>query len=141
MKQPLKYPHRPRAPLWLAWRNMRARCNNPNQKDYKHYGGRGIQVCQRWNSYKIFAADVGPHPGGGFTLDRIDNNRGYEPGNVRWATRTEQVRNSRMAKLDTNQVKQIRDAHKAGARQNALAIKFGVSKALICLVVNGEVWK
>ena len=84
-----------RTPLYRLWMSMRSRCNNPNQKDYPYYGGRGITVCKRWDSYKQFAADVGPHPGGGMTLDRKNNSKGYSPGNVRWATRMEQRHNRR----------------------------------------------
>lgn len=81
-----------------AWRNMKARCLDPRHKSYPRYGGRGITVCERWvRSYPDFLADVGPRPATNMTLDRIDNYRGYEPGNVRWATRSEQQRNKEQA--------------------------------------------
>lgn len=81
--------------LYNTWANMIQRCTNANRPDYKNYGGRGISVCARWRaSFKDFAEDVGERPPG-LSMDRIDNNGNYEPGNVRWATRSQQTLNSR----------------------------------------------
>ena len=75
-------------PTYNAWLGMKARCTNPNCKDYHNYGGRGITVHPTWvNSFSTFLTDVGERPSKEFSLDRIDNNKGYEPGNVRWATK------------------------------------------------------
>jgi hypothetical protein len=80
---------------YRAWQNLRRRCNNPNASDYPGYGGRGISVSTRWDDYPTFLADVGRAPGREYTLDRINNNGNYEPGNVRWATRAQQAVNKR----------------------------------------------
>lgn len=73
---------------------MRRRCNNPNMQHWNLYGGRGITVCERWNSYENFLADMGEAPAG-LSLDRIDGNGNYEPSNCRWATALEQRHNRR----------------------------------------------
>lgn len=88
---------RPMTPEYTAWLHMRQRCNNPRVKDYKYYGGRGIKVCARWNSYEVFLADMGRKPKGR-SLDRINNEGNYEPGNCRWATKLQQVANTRVAR-------------------------------------------
>jgi len=69
---------------------MKTRCNNPNTPAYARYGGRGIKVCEPWQSFQGFYADMGDPPSKNYSLDRIDNDGNYEPGNVRWATRKEQ---------------------------------------------------
>ena len=90
-----RYPSRPKAPLYAVWSAMRQRCSNPRNKDYRHYGGRGITVCDRWAVFENFLADMGERPGPGYSIDRVDNDQGYFPENCRWATQSEQVRNSR----------------------------------------------
>lgn len=84
--------------LYKRWHAMLDRCRNPNHKNYKHYGGRGIGVCAEWNDFAVFLADVGEPPSPEHTLDRVDTNGNYEPENIRWATRSEQARNKRQAK-------------------------------------------
>jgi hypothetical protein len=83
---------------YRAWDNAKQRVTNPSGRKWPHYGGRGIGMCAEWlASFAAFFADVGPRPAGGYSLDRIDNDGDYEPGNVRWATYTEQNRNRRRA--------------------------------------------
>lgn len=88
-------------PIYRVWRGMKSRCHDPRCADYPRYGARGITVCDEWrNDFLSFAAYVGDRPAGK-TLDRIDNNKGYQPGNVRWATKSEQARNTRRNHMHT----------------------------------------
>ena len=81
---------------YRIWLNMKDRCSNPNTPSYKDYGGRGIYVCSEWAaSFEAFFASVGHRPSKALSLDRINNNGPYEPGNVRWATWREQRLNAR----------------------------------------------
>lgn len=84
-------------PLYKTWEKMKSRCFNPNVAGYKNWGGRGITICGRWLEFENFVEDLGPKPGPTYTMDRIDNEGNYEPGNVRWATPTVQARNTRLA--------------------------------------------
>jgi hypothetical protein len=79
-------------PLYQTWSNMRQRCRNPNDPKYPRYGGRGITIDPRWDSFAAFAEDMGERPVG-TSLDRINNDKGYSPDNCRWATIREQIVN------------------------------------------------
>jgi len=85
-----------RPPEYSVWVGMNQRCHNPSSKDYPNYGGRGIEVCSLWRkSFEAFYMHVGSRPDPKYTIDRVDTNGNYEPGNVRWLSRTEQNRNQR----------------------------------------------
>jgi len=81
---------------YRIWATIKQRCTNPAVACYRHYGGRGVTMCDLWlKSFMDFYKEVGPSPGKQYRLDRIDNSRGYEPGNVRWATQRDNCNNTR----------------------------------------------
>jgi hypothetical protein len=82
-----------RTAIYERWKAMWQRCVNPNNKRWKHYGGRGISVCDRWKKFENFLADMGQPPKG-LSIDRINNDGNYEPANCRWATAKQQRINS-----------------------------------------------
>ncbi len=91
-----------KTPTYHTWSGMIARCYNLNNSSYKDYGGRGIQVCDRWRfSFSNFLADMGSRPSKNHSIDRIDNNSEYNPNNCKWATRKEQSNNRRTNRLMT----------------------------------------
>lgn len=87
-------------PTWQSWRGMIDRCKNPNARQYRNYGGRGIGVCKRWREFKAFFADMGERPDGTL-IERINNDKGYSPSNCRWATNAEQSLNKRTNRVIT----------------------------------------
>lgn len=100
-------------PTYKSWRKMKERCNDPNATQWKWYGGRGVRVCARWNdSFQAFFDDMGERPAG-MTLDRIDSNGHYEPGNCRWATHRQQVLGQRKT-IRTPDGKTLREACEKG---------------------------
>lgn len=84
-----------RAPEYNVWAKMRARCENPNSPDFKNYGGRGITVCERWAEFPAFLEDMGSRPTKDHTIERVDNDAGYNAENCVWATRDVQGKNRR----------------------------------------------
>lgn len=91
-------------PEHAVWRSMLARCSNENHRFYSNYGGRGIKVCRKWYKYENFISDMGDRPAKGYSLERINNNKGYAPNNCRWATRSEQQKNKSTTKIYTDGV-------------------------------------
>lgn len=129
----------PRATEWRSWRGIRDRCLNPRSKDWARYGGRGIEY--RYESYEAFLADVGRKPTPQHSIDRIDCNGHYEPGNCRWATQTEQQRNRRNLKLTPTVVAEIRRLFKSGMPYKDISAKLSVSRQNVGYVVRGDIWK
>ena len=110
------------SPTKNSWMMMRQRCNNPAFTYYANYGGRGIRVCSRWDSFDMFVRDMGPRPEG-TTLDRIDSQGHYEPGNCRWASAKTQANNRRSNRQLT--------AHGKTMNLSEWATELGVSKQAI----------
>lgn len=134
---------------------MLARCENPNHQAYKNYGGRGIAVCAEWRNVAVFIAwveaNLGDRPDG-CTLDRINNDGDYEPGNLRWATRRIQSANQRkqgrprgsakrQARLTEDIVRECRTRWTAGDTQYVLAAEFGVSVPTMHKALVGKTWQ
>lgn len=81
--------------IYSRWSNIKARCYNPNHKDYKNYGGRGIIMCEQWKDYNTFVDWHIDNYIEGYEIDRVDNNGNYEPSNCRFVTKTENLNNKR----------------------------------------------
>lgn len=95
--------------LYAVWNMMISRCHNPKNKAYHNYGGRGIKVCDRWRfgengktGFECFHEDIGERVTKGYSIDRVNNDGDYEPGNIRWATQKEQMNNTRRSKRNSH---------------------------------------
>jgi hypothetical protein len=97
--EPYSMPHHPKNSMYKRWNSVLARCMDANHQRYKYYGGVGVQVCERWQSFELFFEDLGFPPFKGASLDRYPDPAGhYAPGNVRWATPLQQRHNRRLKK-------------------------------------------
>lgn len=128
-------------PEYRAWQHMKTRCYNFNAKNYDNYGGRGIEVCERWvDNFKNFLEDMGTRPDG-YSLDRIENDGDYEPGNCRWATRTQQNRNSRKVVCNYKMAQEIRERYKTGKYTcRSLGAEYGISYGIVGSIIGNESW-
>lgn len=125
-----------KTPEYKAWHSMIRRCSDSSLHNYHRYGGRGIVVCDRWlKSFETFLKDVGVRPTPKHSIDRIDNDGNYEPGNVKWSTNEEQARNSTSARMITfqGQTKCLQDwADHLGIKRTTLRMrldKWSIHKA------------
>lgn len=135
-------------PEYAAWGGIINRCENPHAANYADYGGRGIAVCERWRgSFEAFLEDMGKRPEGSgsesrakFSIDRIDNDGNYEPGNVRWTTRTGQARNTRANRLTLDMAQEILGRVEHGERESAIARRMGLPRSTVNNVISGACW-
>jgi len=118
----------PPTPEYTVWSQMLARCTNPNTREWKYWGGRGITVCDRWrHSFVHFFADMGRKPSAQHSLDRVNNDLGYSAENCRWATPKEQVKNRRVSYSQKLTEAAVLDMRASGASAAVMAEKYGVS--------------
>ncbi len=122
------------------WIQMLGRCRNPNRPDYKYYGGRGIRVCRRWLDFELFFADMGHCPLAN-SIERVDNEKDYEPGNCIWLSMSLQSRHRRSNKITLATARLIRDAVKTGTRRAEMAARYDVSLSTIDQIIRREIWK
>lgn len=126
---------------YQIWAAMIQRCSNPQKKDYHRYGGRGITVCERWESFENFFEDMGQRPGPDHEIDRTDNNARYNPDNCRWVTHTENSRNRSIVRLNTDMARQIREFRDNGARISHVARDMGIPLGTVSNVWYERGWQ
>lgn len=119
------------------WSKMKGRCLRKTDRAYPKYGGRGITVCERWLTFENFIADMGSAPPD-LTLERIDNEKGYEPDNCKWATRSEQSQNTRQTTLSVDLVKEIRSSSETS---RAIAKRLNIPMGHVIQVRCYRSWK
>lgn len=130
-----------RTPEFVVWHSAKSRCCNPQTTGYADYGGRGITMAPEFlNDFAAFFAEVGPRPTPKHTIERIDNERGYEPGNLRWATRAEQGHNRRNTRFTWEDIRHIRSL-KGSKNNKEIADQYGVATCTIWQIQHRWIWK
>ena len=129
-----------KTPTYRTWISMHTRCTDPANASFIYYGAKGVSVCERWNDLGNFIADMGMRPEGK-TIDRLDNNLGYEPGNCRWATVYEQQRNRRHVKCNVELAEIIRAQAKSGIPQRTIARMAGLSQPTTFAIIHNQTWR
>ena len=124
--------------IWVA---MRGRCSNPKNRRFKYYGGRGIKVCKRWNKFSLFFKDMGKRPGKGFSIERINNDGNYSPGNCKWGSAKEQSRNRRTVKMSLEKSVRLIELKKSGIKTSKIKEIFGISQTTVDKIFRGDSWK
>lgn len=126
---------------YKIWNGMKARCQSSKNKAYRFYGGRGITVCERWQKFENFYADMGERPTG-LSIERIDNNKGYSPENCCWATMEDQWKNKRKASTTQLTPAQVQCVRMLRGQKTAIAIAaiYEVSKTAVYGVLTRRTW-
>jgi hypothetical protein len=125
-------------PEHSAWLALFDRCRNPNNESFKDYGARGINICERWENYENFLADMGRKPTPKHSIERVRNNDGYQPDNCVWLPMREQSYNRRTTKMTVEKAAAVRS--RACESQRVLAEEFGVSQGTISRILLGQSW-
>jgi len=130
-----------RSPEYHVFSGMVARCENKKNGRYHRYGGRGIKVCSRWrDNFEVFLADMGERPSSKHTIERLDNDGDYEPGNCVWATRKQNDRNTSTVKLNQALAADAKLVRNSGDNLSAWAREHGVSQATAWNAATGKTW-
>jgi hypothetical protein len=128
-------------PLYGQWRSMLSRCTNPKTANYRHYGARGITVCEQWReNFWAFVIDVGPRGQNTDQLHRTNNDGHYEPGNVAWVSPAQNSRARSSNVLTAKGAAEIRRRRQAGETQDAIAQAMGVTASTVLDVISGRTW-
>jgi hypothetical protein len=129
-----------KTPTYRSWIAMRSRCVDPNASGYKNYGGRGIKVCERWDDFLNFLADMGERPPG-MSIEREDGTGNYCPENCKWATRKVQNRNKRNTKLNDVAVADIRELRLQGRPLKEIAHLYRITVQHAGRIADGKNWQ
>jgi hypothetical protein len=128
------------SPTYRSWQRMWARCQNRNRHAAHRYIKRGIAVCNRWKSFAAFLADMGERPEG-MTLERKNNNLGYNPGNCKWETLLGQARNKHNTKMTFEAATQVALRRLRGEKRKTIAADFAISESHVDNISSGRQWK
>lgn len=129
--------------LYKVWSGMKTRCNCSKRRDYKWYGGKGIEVCDEWqifDNFRIWAESNGYSDN--LTIDRIDSDKGYCPENCRWIPFVENIRNKKEIKLTMEKANEIRRKYKTGRYTlNELGKEYKISSSVVSGIINNKIWR
>lgn len=130
---------RPRSATYVTWSAMIRRCSDPGDQAFSRYGGAGVRVCDAWIRFDGFLADMGARPRG-TSIDRIDNTKGYEPGNCRWATSTVQNRNSGSCKITEATAQEVLGRLEHGESPSSIAVRMSLARTMVYSIKRGDSW-